>query len=209
MIVYNGELYVSGHFLTIYGDPGDLIAKWDGTSWSSVGSGLSGGNCLDMQVFNSELYVGGSLIAAGGLPVNNIAKWDGTNWYNIGANFNNWVICMEAMDSNNLFLGGGFTMINNDTVKNICKYNILTSVNELQNESNFSIYPNPANDKITVTVSENIEYVFELRDIYNRICIQKENIKELDVSTLTNGIYSVRILVSNKIQYSGKLVIIK
>ncbi|MBL0339719.1 MAG: T9SS type A sorting domain-containing protein [Bacteroidetes bacterium] len=74
---------------------------------------------------------------------------------------------------------------------------------------NIKIYPNPSSNHVTISIPESIKYVFELRDIYNRICIQKENIKEINVSTLTNGIYAVRILVSNKVQYSGKLVIIK
>ncbi|MBK7389787.1 MAG: T9SS type A sorting domain-containing protein [Bacteroidetes bacterium] len=74
---------------------------------------------------------------------------------------------------------------------------------------NIKIYPNPTSNLVTISVPDSIQYVFELRDIYNRICIQKKNNKEIDVSTLSNGIYAVRILVSNKMQYSGKLVIIK
>ncbi|MBL0341585.1 MAG: T9SS type A sorting domain-containing protein [Bacteroidetes bacterium] len=78
-----------------------------------------------------------------------------------------------------------------------------------EQQLNIKIHPNPTSNHVTISVPENITFVFELKDIYNRICIQKENINELDVSTFTSGIYAVRILVNNKVQYSGKLVIIK
>jgi hypothetical protein len=40
VIEYNGELYAAGQFDTANGVPVNNIAKWDGTSWSNVGSGL-------------------------------------------------------------------------------------------------------------------------------------------------------------------------
>ncbi|MBK9048356.1 MAG: T9SS type A sorting domain-containing protein [Bacteroidetes bacterium] len=74
---------------------------------------------------------------------------------------------------------------------------------------NIRIYPNPTSNLITISVPDSIQYVFELRDIYIVYVFKRKITKEIDVSTLSNGIYAVKFLVSNKMQYSGKLVIIK
>ncbi len=42
MAVFNNELYVGGSFDTAGGMPVNGIAKWDGTSWTSVGGGITG-----------------------------------------------------------------------------------------------------------------------------------------------------------------------
>jgi len=81
MFVYNGDLYVGGHFDTAGGIPVKNIAKWDGTSWSSVDVGVWGaiGGGIDgsgaFAAYDSSLYVGGGFDTAGGLPARDIAKW--------------------------------------------------------------------------------------------------------------------------------------
>jgi Secretion system C-terminal sorting domain len=80
MFVYNGDLYVGGHFDTAGGIPVKNIAKWDGTSWSSVDVGVWGaiaGNESSgaFAAYDSSLYVGGRFDTAGGLPARDIAKW--------------------------------------------------------------------------------------------------------------------------------------
>src|SRR5882757_6365389 len=56
MCVYNGELYVGGAFTMAGNQSAFNIAKWNGTSWSAVGSGVSG-IVYAMAVYNNELYV--------------------------------------------------------------------------------------------------------------------------------------------------------
>ena len=55
MIEYNGELYVGGDFEVIGGQIIRYLARWDGSSWSSVGE-LSG-KVEDMIVFQGKLYI--------------------------------------------------------------------------------------------------------------------------------------------------------
>lgn len=91
LAVYNNELYAAGQFDTAGGLPASAIAKWNGSSWSPVGTGLrqSGGAAvgypLAMHVWNGELIVAGTFDRAGGLPVQNIARWNGTTWAGLGA----------------------------------------------------------------------------------------------------------------------------
>src|SRR5947207_5311788 len=78
MKVYNGELYAGGTF-TIAGDSSaNKIARWNGTYWASVGSGMD--NWINnFAVYNGELYAGGRFFTAGGIPSRGVARWTTPN----------------------------------------------------------------------------------------------------------------------------------
>ena len=85
LAVSGGEIYAGGSFSMAGGSPAGSIAKWNGTSWSALGSGVSGG-VQALAVSRGDLYAGGYFSAAGGRPANYIAKWDGNNWHAFGGN---------------------------------------------------------------------------------------------------------------------------
>ena len=93
MIVYDDgtgpALYVGGNFQSAGGVTASCVAKWDGASWSALGSGVSGGEVRAFAVYDEgsgpRLFVGGSFTAAGGLPLNWLARWDGTAWSSVGS----------------------------------------------------------------------------------------------------------------------------
>ena len=72
-----GNVYAGGDFTFIGTVPANHIAKWDGSAWSALGSGISG-NVYALAVSGNNLYAGGYFVAAGGVTVNNVAKWDGS-----------------------------------------------------------------------------------------------------------------------------------
>ncbi len=82
----DGNLYVGGNFSTIGGLTVNGIAKWDGSEWSALGSGVDG-IVFAIATSGTNVYVGGTFNNAGGLPANKIAKWDGTNWTSMGTVF--------------------------------------------------------------------------------------------------------------------------
>jgi trimeric autotransporter adhesin len=90
LAVFNNELYAAGQFDTAGGQPAAGIARWNGTSWSPVGTGLrlspggSVGEAKALHVHNGELVVAGEFGVAGGVAVNNIARWNGTTWSALG-----------------------------------------------------------------------------------------------------------------------------
>ena len=62
----SGNLYIGGEF-TLVGDVfANEIAKWNGTSWTPLGSGLGGGSVSALAVSGSDLYAGGEFTTAGG-----------------------------------------------------------------------------------------------------------------------------------------------
>jgi hypothetical protein len=80
-------LYAGGFFDLAGGQPADHIAGWNGTAWSSVGSGMGGHpftSVFALTAFDDgngpALYAGGQFTTADGEPANNIARWDGAGW---------------------------------------------------------------------------------------------------------------------------------
>jgi hypothetical protein len=65
LAVLGGDLYAAGNFRTAGGNESIGIAKWDGSSWSALGSGMNDG--VDaLVVSGGNLYAGGFFTTAGG-----------------------------------------------------------------------------------------------------------------------------------------------
>ena len=69
----SGGLYAGGAFTTAGGITADYIARWDGSAWSPLGSGMND-NVSALAVDGSgNLYAGGWFTTAGGIPANRVA----------------------------------------------------------------------------------------------------------------------------------------
>lgn len=117
-------LYAGGSFTSAGGVPATRIAKWDGASWSPLGSGMIGGPVYALTVFDDgagdgpALYAGGSFFGAGGVPASRIAKWDGGAWSPLGVGVSlggdppsvlALLTVNDASDAPALYAGGVFT----------------------------------------------------------------------------------------------------
>lgn len=117
------ELYVGGDFARV--GPNNLIAthiaKWNGSSWSPLGGGVSA-SVLALAVHTETgnqpaLYAGGAFTIAGAQPAHHIAKWNGSNWSSLGSGTegtNGWVYALIEYDEGtatglDLYAGGDFT----------------------------------------------------------------------------------------------------
>jgi len=114
LAVFNGELYATGEFDTAGGVAAQNIAKWNGTQWSPLTSGIdsaTGGYAL--QVFGSELFVGGAFNNAGGIASARGARWNGTQWSAapIGSSGNATAFGIHA---GTLYAGGTFQFAGNN-----------------------------------------------------------------------------------------------
>lgn len=79
------QLYVGGHMYEAGGVPSVYLARWNGTQWSAVGSGVWGNynehEVTSLRVVDlghgPKLFVGGEFAGAGGLASPHLARWDG------------------------------------------------------------------------------------------------------------------------------------
>jgi len=125
-------LYAGGQFTTAGGVSANRIARWDGVSWSPLGS-VTNSNVHALTVFDDgsgggpALYAGGQFITAGGLEVNRIAKWDGVSWSPMGSGMNNTVLALTVFDDGTgagpaLYAGGSFTTAGGVAASRIAKW---------------------------------------------------------------------------------------
>jgi hypothetical protein len=115
LAVIGGDLYVGGHFSTAGGAAVANIARWDGTNWSTLGSGL--GTVHALAASGADLYAVGQFTSAGGTPANYVAKWNGANWSNLGTGLPADAFAI-AVCSNGVYAGGGFNVASDGTNMN-------------------------------------------------------------------------------------------
>ena len=114
----SGEaLYVGGAFSIAGGVAASGIAKWDGSSWAPLGSGLKHG-VYALTVFDDgrgeALCAGGRFTTAGGSAARRIAKWDGRRWTPLGGGMNGSVDALTVFDDGGgeaLCAGGDFSSV--------------------------------------------------------------------------------------------------
>jgi hypothetical protein len=120
-------LYAAGNFEQISGVTASRIARFDGTSWSSVGAGVNGGWIHSLAVYDDgtgrALFAGGSFTSAGGAPASAVAKWDGSTWSAIGAGLQNGGAATLTVWNDGtgpkLFVGGTFAKAGALSVNNV------------------------------------------------------------------------------------------
>ena len=121
----NGDVYAGGNFIQAGGGTATNVAKWNGTVWSSLGTGAGNGvnGAISALVVTGggELYAGGGFTQAGGMLANGIAKWNGTVWSSLGVGSGNGlsgnrdVSAMVVASSGEVYVGGGFTRAGGST----------------------------------------------------------------------------------------------
>jgi hypothetical protein len=77
-LAWNGTNLFAGGGWDFPGAP--VVAKWDGTNWATLGSGIAaapGDNpgVYGLAVRGRDLYAGGQFTTAGGKPADNLALW--------------------------------------------------------------------------------------------------------------------------------------
>ncbi|MFA6046516.1 MAG: hypothetical protein WC718_16145 [Phycisphaerales bacterium] len=95
------QLYIGGRFNSVDGVPALTVARWNGSTWSLVGTNL--GNTIItaevdcMKVWNDELYIGGTNLRVNG-ALAQVAKWNGTTWTAVGQNPTGRIWSLETFD---------------------------------------------------------------------------------------------------------------
>jgi hypothetical protein len=120
-------LFAGGRFERAGNISAANVARWDGTSWSSLGSGTNG-TVLDLVEYDDgsgpALYACGDFTRAGGVSARGVARWDGSwSGFTGGGNFR--VNCLGVYDDGGgpeLYVGGPFTRAGGVPALNIAKW---------------------------------------------------------------------------------------
>lgn len=99
----NNTLYAAGEFTEAGGVAANRVARWNGTAWSAMSTGL--GDTGDIVY---ALVYGGTTLYAGGTFTNHVASWNGTTWQTLGSNLDGNVLAL-AYGGGTLYAGGSFT----------------------------------------------------------------------------------------------------
>lgn len=106
----NGDLVVGGSFALAGGVAANCIARWNGTTWSSMGSGTSPIVHALRALPNGDVLAGGDFTTAGGAPASRMARWNGTAWTSLGSGMNGSVHALTTLPGGGVVASGSFTI---------------------------------------------------------------------------------------------------
>jgi trimeric autotransporter adhesin len=114
-VAANGDLLVAGVFDAAGGATVESVARWSGSAWSSIGSGLtSSGQLVSIRAVttaaNGDVYVAGWFPLGGFGPTAKIARFDGISWQVIGGCDGN-VLDLRVLPNGDLLAAGAFKSI--------------------------------------------------------------------------------------------------
>ena len=133
MAVLGSDLYIGGYFTAVTNANGSVvnatnIAKWNGTTWSAVGTGPNA-QVQALSTFGTNLYVGGNFQRArqsdgSQITASCICVWDGNKWgalkeTHIG--IDDYVQTM-ALYRDKIIAGGNFVTAGGNVVNYICQW---------------------------------------------------------------------------------------
>jgi hypothetical protein len=119
-------LYAGGNFTAVGGVSALNIARYNGSSWSPLGSGVN--NTVNaIAVTNGMVYAGGTFTTAGAVTANRIARWDGTSWSALGGGLtgasSSAAVSAIVTKGSDVYAGGSFTNAGGIYATGIAKWN--------------------------------------------------------------------------------------
>ena len=222
--IHNDTLYVAGTFRVATGAPGDLIARFDGTTWDDMGGGMlyepvpMSSAILAMTWYHGELWVAGFFTRAGDIAAESIAKWNGHQWCSLPADFqgqqpNATVVRIVDMAvwRDSLYICGGFRWINGVPIKQVAQWlggdveeacSTPVGVAEPRMFPTLHVYPNPSEDLLTIQGLGSGAFHFVVKDALGRTVLEQvSGTHLLDVSALPGGSYTIACF-----EHAGKVI---
>ncbi len=225
---YQGELIMGGTFnqRDFPNDPGNYVARWDGTSWNNLANGTTG-FVSDLFVHDSILYchINGGQSSAhkfGDISIPYFAGWNGRQWCATPFNFsfppNSFgyindtlyasFIVPSIIDGVNVGLLASYSGDFLHGPNSICSTLGLGDIENQIEAQPISVYPNPSSDLVNIALKGGDEIRgLKLVDLKGRVLLSKSYIQNtetitLDISDLASGIYIIEI----NGQYAEQLV---
>ena len=125
VVAANGDLYVGGSFTIAGATVANRVARWNGTAWSGLGTGLDG-VVYDLVLSGSDVYVAGNFTTAGGSAAKSVARWNGSTWSSLGTGTANGVsggyVAALAVNGSNVYVGGLFTSAGGSPASRVARW---------------------------------------------------------------------------------------
>jgi hypothetical protein len=126
-------LYAGGNFTIAGGASVSNIAKWNGASWTPLGSGVGDSYAFALAGFDDgtgpALFVGGTFTTAGGISARQVARWKNASWSAITIPVpggpNGPVYALKTFNDgggNALFVAGNFTRAGTVSANRIARW---------------------------------------------------------------------------------------
>jgi hypothetical protein len=128
-VLPSGDLVVGGDIAMAGQTPVNRIARWDGSSWHTLGQGLTssmgfGPFVLDLEIESrGGLLVAGEFTHAGGLPANRVARWQDGVWTTFGVGTDGPVSAILEMPNGDIIAAGIFSQAGSVTANCIARWN--------------------------------------------------------------------------------------
>lgn len=118
------DVIVGGTIQATSGATLNRIARWDGTTFHPLGTGMTGTSvdALTTQA-NGDVVAGGLFTMAGGVFTSNVARWNGTAWSPLGSGTDQQVLALCRMPNGDVVAGGKFTTAGGVACSRIARWN--------------------------------------------------------------------------------------
>lgn len=208
-----GRLYAGGSLTAAGGQPATNVARWDGTAWSAVGDGLSGGSALALRYDPTAdlVYAGGRFTTSGTTALPRVAAWDGASWQPLGAGVAGGtspvVYGFSASTADgSLFVSGAYTSAGGQPSVGIARWVRTATASDgegLRESLTIAAWPNPASGSASVafTLAETSAVRLEVLDRLGRsVAVLASETRAagshavaFDTASLAAGVYVVRL----------------
>jgi hypothetical protein len=169
-VLPDGDLVAGGIFTTAGGVAANYIARWNGSAWSALGSGMGGPDTDNVYVAALTVLPGGDLIAggtfttAGGVIANHIARWNGSAWSALGSGVNDFVDALAALPDGDLVAGGNFLAAGGNVSAYFARYHFgWSAVLTQQPADAVTCVSNPASFSVAATGAAPLSYQWQIQ----------------------------------------------
>ena len=173
-----------------FGANGGKVYRFDGTEWSDYSFGNAEDFITSIEFFESKVYCGIYGVEGG------IIIYDKTDGSTVTLNT---TVDPEMPSSNIGYLtvnvDGSLWLGHNDNGVSVYKTATPDAIND-QLVTSFLIYPNPAENNITIDIQEAQNVVFQIADMQGKMIMESTSNK-IDVSELSAGMYFAKVMNTN------------
>jgi len=121
-------LYAGGEFDKAGSTAASGVARWNGTTWTALGSGLCCGGVSALALYDGAIHAGGTIDSTGDEPVNGIARWNRVTetWSSLGDGVvggRPTNVLALAVWNGELVAGGDFQRAGSVTTSHLARWN--------------------------------------------------------------------------------------